>query len=142
MRLVSCDTAAAFASATQPWLARKERENNLILSTLRRALRTETPARGWLATGSSEPKLDLLQAGHHFLQMSDGDPGSARFAAEMIVADLPGVVGPDTVADAFTQRWAAKTARIAKEHSRMTFYTAERLETDSASRRVDARGDI
>lgn len=127
MQLVSFDTPAAFGAAAQSWLARKERENSITLSTLRRAILRGTPARGWLAADSGDPKLALFQIPPHFVQISEGDPDAAQFAAGMLETDFAGVVGLAAIADAFAKSWCARRGLRPMLHMEMTYYTLDRL---------------
>jgi len=128
MQLVSFDTAPAFDKAAREWLAENERENSVILSTLERAVRRGTPARGWLVAGPEGLDLALWQIQPHFLQVSGGNARAAHFAAETIDTGLAGVVGPGAVADAFAESWGLRHGLRLVLHMEMTYHTLDRLE--------------
>ena len=60
--------------------------------------------------------------------ISDGGIEAAGWAARLLPPDLPGIVGPSEVADAFSSEWCARTSQSAHLHWEMTFYTLERVE--------------
>ncbi len=60
--------------------------------------------------------------------ISDGGIEAAGWAARLLPPDLPGIVGPSEVADAFSSEWCARTSQSAHLHWEMTFYTLDRVE--------------
>jgi RimJ/RimL family protein N-acetyltransferase len=109
----------------RPWLHASERENNLILSSLRSATRHHSPARGWLVMGEQAPGLALFQVPSHYLLLSQGTSAAAEWAAGYLDAELPGVFGAAAVADGFAAGWSMRSGHGAVLNSQMTFYTLE-----------------
>jgi predicted GNAT family acetyltransferase len=128
MLVSSFETPAEFEQVSWKWLARAPRRNNLILTILRRSVKLAEPARGWLVSSDSGPEIALLQTPGRDATISDGSIEAAQQAARLLPSDLPGVVGPSTVADAFSAEWCARTPGAAHLHWEMTFYTLDRVE--------------
>jgi len=128
MRIASFESPAEFQHAAENWLAREPRRNNLILSILRRSVKLAEPARGWMVSSDSGPEIALLQTPRHPPAMSDGNIEAAQCAAQLLAPDLPGIVGPSGVADAFSAEWCARTSGSAHLHWEDTFYTLDRVE--------------
>ena len=127
MQLLPFATAAAFGEAAGRWLEADERDNNLILSVYHGAVRRGDASRSWLVSGDTGPQLALWQSPPHYLLLSQGSAEAAGWAAERIEAELPGVMGPAAVADAFAERWARGHSQTAHLNSAMTFYALDRL---------------
>jgi hypothetical protein len=116
MRVASFDSPAEFQQASGAWLARAPRRNNLILTILRRTVKSAENTRGWLVSAHSGPEIALLQAPpHQQATISDGAVEAARWAARFLPPDLPGIVGPSAVADAFSSE-CARTSQRAHLH--------------------------
>jgi len=128
MLATTFETPAEFEHASWEWLSRQPRRNNLILSIARRAVKLAENGRGWLISSDGGPELALFQTPQHPPAMSDGDIEAARCAARFLPPDLPGIVGPSAVADAFSAEWCARTSQSAHLHWEMTFYTLDRVE--------------
>jgi hypothetical protein len=99
------ETAAEFENASRVWLAREPRRNNLILSIARRAVKLAEYGRGWLISSDGGFQLALWRTPQHPVSISDGSIAAAQWAARCLPPDLPGVVGPSAVADAFSAEW-------------------------------------
>jgi predicted GNAT family acetyltransferase len=140
MRVTSFETPAEFQNASWEWLVREPRRNNLILSILRRSVKSGEQARCWLISSESGPEIALLQTPQYDAVISDGTAEAAQWAARLLPPDLPGIVGPSAVADAFSSEWCARNSRSAHLHWGMTFYTLDRVEPfrhpDGALRRA------
>jgi predicted GNAT family acetyltransferase len=128
MQLRSFATATECDESARDWLSSKERENNLILSSLSSALVEQASALGWQVSTAEGSQLVLFWTPPHFLQLSQGAPDAANYAARVIEADLPGVAGPARLADTFAERWSTRLGRQTILHMKMTFYTADRVE--------------
>ena len=130
MRVASFETPAGLDEVpiVEAWLDRAPRRNNLILTILRRTVKLEEPARGWLVSSASGPEIALLQTPPSNVTLSDGAIEAAQWAARFLPLDLPGIVGPSEAADAFSAEWCARTSRSAHLHGEMTFYTIDRVE--------------
>ena len=118
------NNAETFNEAAREWLAQRDHENNLILSSVRSAIRRGLPARAWLIDGDAGPELALFQTPPHFLHLSQGEVRAAQAAADALKIELPGAGGPAAVADAFVERFN----RQAILHAETTFYTLDRIE--------------
>ncbi|HEY1754126.1 MAG TPA: GNAT family N-acetyltransferase [Bryobacteraceae bacterium] len=128
MRVSTFETPQEFENAAAAWLAQKPRRNNLILSILHRTLKSAEHARGWLVLSDDGPELALLKTPLHPPTMSDGSIEAAQCAAQFLPPDLPGIVGPSAVADAFSAEWCLQTSQSAHLHWEMTFYMLDRVE--------------
>lgn len=129
MRLLNFDTAAEFGESARDWLSADARENNAIISRLLNAERHPDSGRGWLVTKRGSPQLALYWTPPHCLQLSKGNTHAARYAADVLEGDLPGVGGPAHLADAFAEGWSARFHRRAVLNAEMTFYTLHRVES-------------
>jgi predicted GNAT family acetyltransferase len=127
MRVANFETPAEFQQAAGAWLARAPRRNNLILTILRRTVKSAENARCWLVSAGG-PEIALLQTPPSDVTISDGSIEAARWAARFLPSDLPGIVGPSAVADAFSKEWCSRTSQSAHLHWEMTFYTLDRVE--------------
>lgn len=126
MRLLSFRSTAAFEAAAGSWLAADELTNNLILSRLQAArLRDQVPS--WLVVNRGAPQLALLATPLH-LVLSGGSARAAQCLAENLEVDVPLLVGPAEVADAFAAHLNRKTGRAGRVSIEMTFYTLDRTE--------------
>lgn len=116
MEVITFDDAAAFVARVSPLLLAHEAHNNLILGIcveLARNARTygqEPPVlRAVVEAGA--PALAALQTPPHKLVLSHaGRPGAAEALAAALLREgleLPGVLGPRPVAEAFAAGWAA-----------------------------------
>jgi predicted GNAT family acetyltransferase len=121
------ETPAEFEKASGQWLVRAPRRNNLILTILRRSVKLAEPARAWLVSSASGPEMAMLQTPEYPATMSDGSIEAAQWAARLLPSDLPGIVGPSAVADAFSTEWSRRTSQNARLHWEMTFYTLDRV---------------
>jgi len=128
MLVSSFDTPEMFEQAGGRWLALAPRRNNLILTILRRSVKLAEPARGWVVSSGRGPEIALLQTPGYDAAISDGSSEAARWAARLLPSDLPGIVGPSAVADAFSAEWCLRTSQSARLHWEMTFYTLDRVE--------------
>ena len=127
MEFTTFATGAEFERAVGPWLVR-DRANNLILSALSSAVRSGDGARGWLTAEQGEPQLALFHIPPRYLLLSAGSAEAVAWAVGRLDAEIPGVVGPGTLADAFAHRWAERADRLAYLNAEMTHYTLDRLE--------------
>jgi hypothetical protein len=86
------------------------------------------PARAWLVSSESGPELALLQTARQPVVSSDGSKEAAQRAAQLLPIELPGIVGPSAVADAFSKEWRAHSSGNAHLHGEMIFYALDRVE--------------
>jgi predicted GNAT family acetyltransferase len=128
MRVTVYEIPAEFQNAAEDWLALAPRRNNLILTILRRAVKLAEPARAWLVSSDSGPEIALLQTPRQPVVSSDGNIDAARWAAQSLPIDLPGIVGPSDVADAFCEGWRGRSSARPHFHGEMIFYTLDRVE--------------
>jgi predicted GNAT family acetyltransferase len=128
MQVASFEDPAEFERASWEWLIRESRRNNLILSILRRAVKSAEEARGWLVSSDRGLELALLQTQQRPPTLSDGSVEAAQHAARWLPLDIPGIVGPSAVADAFAAEWSLRTSGSAHLHSEMTFCVLDRVE--------------
>jgi hypothetical protein len=126
MNLLSFGTAAEFQAAAEAWLASAERENNPLLTAVA-AARHDGPSRGWMIASDEGPQLALFQSPPHYVLLSRGIIEAARWAAEILDTDLPGVFGPVDLARAFAAGWSERTGRLTVLNGEMTFFTLERV---------------
>ncbi|HLK50240.1 MAG TPA: GNAT family N-acetyltransferase [Bryobacteraceae bacterium] len=127
LRLAAFARAVEFQQAAESWLARSERESNLVITTMAAAARQEGSVHGWLVMSGEEPVLVLIQIPSQYLLVSRGEPGAAAWAADALQAELPGVSGPAAAAAAFAKRWSERTGCVAGLNREMTLFTTERI---------------
>ena len=127
MRLIGFARAGEFRAAAEPWLASAERENNLLITAMVSATQVESSSRGWMVTSGGSPQLALFQTPSQYLLLSGGNSEAASWAPANVEADLPGVAGPASVADAFAEQWSKRTGCAANRNGEMTFFTAEHI---------------
>lgn len=131
MEIIRYDDASAFQSRTETYLERNEATNSLILGLTRRlvsrSFRLERAAfmatvedreRILLVALQTPPKRLILYGDADFLQsgnlLQSGNPLQSAIA-ELVDFfaednyDLPGVLGPVPIAEAFQERWIRKT---------------------------------
>src|ERR1700683_598026 len=128
MLVSTFETPAEFEQVSWEWLVRAPRRNNLILTILRRSVKLAEPARCWLVSSDSGPEIALLQTPGYDVTISDGGIEAAQWAARLLPSDLPGIIGPSAVADAFSAEWSRRKSQGARLHWEMTFYTLDRVE--------------
>ena len=128
VEFASFETPADFQRTAGGWLAREPRRNNLILSILRRTMKLAEPARAWLVSSDTGPEIALLQTPRQPVVSSDGHVEAAQRAARLLPIDLPGIVGPSAIADAFCEERRAHLSGNAHLHGEMIFYTLDRVE--------------
>ena len=124
MNLLSFGTAAGFQAAAQDWLASAERENNPLLTALA-AARRDRLSRGWMTASGAAPQLALFQSPPHYVLLSRGSLEAARWAAETLDVELPGVFGPAAVTRSFATAWSERMGRLSVLNGEMTFFTLE-----------------
>ncbi len=127
-------TPKEFQEAADAWLGREPKRNNLTLSILHRAVQSGEEGLGWTVQSEAGIELALFQTPPHHVTLSDGSVEAARMAAGSLPLDLPGVVGPSAVADAFASEWRIISAGRADLHWEMTFYTVQRVEMFRSAR--------
>jgi len=128
MQVRRFETPKEFRDAVGAWPVREPKRNNLVLSILHRAANSGEQGLGWTVQSDAGIELALFQTPPHQVTLSDGSAEAARIAARSLPLDLPGVVGPSAVADAFSDEWSVISRARANLHWEMTFYTVERVE--------------
>ncbi len=128
MQVRRFETPKRFQEAAGAWLVREPKRNNLVLSILHRSLQSGEEGAGWTVQSDGGIELALFQTPPHEVALSGGNAEAARMAARSLPLDVPGVVGPSVIGDAFSSEWRALSHGHANLHWEMTFYTVERVE--------------
>ncbi len=141
MRIVRYDTVAAYIDEVGPFLTAREAEHNLplgILGTLRDnpGVYRERPYLGVVRDGRVIA-LVALRTPPFGLVLSEAGVADGRIADAIATLvtdlaqhdpDLPGVLGPPSVAGAFVERWTATTGRSARLEMAERVYRLERVQ--------------
>ena len=129
--------AGAFLKAAEPWLARAEVENNVMLtiaSSIANGTRTlKEPPYFAVAVVGSEIDCCASRTPPHNMLVTNGTPrGLVALAADAFGAfgRLPGVNGPRQAAGGFAEGWLALAGGRATISMRQRLHKIERVSTD------------